>query len=268
MQVRHAMFQRGQKRRRTRKGSSRAGKRRKTPFGGTLGVRSGGVVPFRRGGDAAQALISGAIFAPGRLGVKFVTTERFSFTSTSGAFGQTQMCRLNSVFDPWNASGSSTVSGYVNWFGSTPSSNTDGVYMSYMVVAAKLEMDCHVLQSSNYPMTVGLAFRPATRSAATTWSNFRHQYSITRELDPGANGGNRAKLSLYGSIAGIYGDTRATVQLDDSFAALSNANPASECYADFVLATADGTTTQNLYTTATLTQWVIMFGPKRASYSP
>ena len=258
------MFKGGQKRRRSRKGSSSLRKRRKTPFGGTLGIRSKGIVPFRRGGDASQALITGAIFAPSRLGLKFVSTERFSFASTTGGFATTATARLNSLFDPWNASSSGIATGHLNWFGATPGA-TEGIYMSYMVVAAKLELEVHVLQASNYPMNVGLSFRPASRSAPTSWANLQHQYATVRTLDPGANGGNRSKLQLYGSVAGIYGDTKATVQLDDTFSALSNANPASEVYADFTLQTADSTTTQTVYTMATLTQWVIMFGVKRAS---
>lgn len=139
--------------------------------------------------------------------------------------------------------------------------------MSYMVVAFKLEIDCHVLQSSNYPMTCGLSFRPGSRVAPSAWSNFHHQFAQVRNIDPGANGGNRAKLVMYGTTAAVYGDTKATVQLDDSFSALSNANPASECNADFTLQTADSATSQTIYTVLTLTQWAIMFGPKRASIS-
>lgn len=261
------MYQRGQKRRRA-SNKGRAGsfsKRRKGAgaFGYNSGSLRSGVRPFKAGGSASMATMPNVIGAPGRMELKLRGTIRYTLTSTTGAFSTAVVSRCNSIFDPFAASSASTLGMVNSWCGPT-SASTSGLYHSYIVKAFRHDIRVSNLQSANYPVTVGFVCRPSTQSVATSWDYVtNHGHSVVRQIDPGANGGSNQLISMYRSVAAVYAETKACVALDDSFSALSDANPASEVNMDAFVQTGDAATTQTIYLTHTITMWVTLFGPKR-----
>lgn len=261
------MYQRGQKRRRA-SNKGRAGKflkRRKGAFafGYGTGSKVSGVRPFKAGGSASMASMPTIIGVPGRMELQLRGTIGYTLTSTTGAFSTAVVSRCNSIFDPFAASSAATLGMVQSWCGTT-SAGTGGLYHSYIVKAFKHDISVSNLQSANYPMRVGFVCRPSTQSVCTAWNEVTNQgHAIVRQIDPGGNGGRNQHISMYRSVAAVYAETKACVALDDSFSALSDANPASEVNMDAYLQTQDGATTQTIYLTHTITMWVTLFGPKR-----
>jgi len=261
------MYQRGQKRRRA-SNKGRAGKflkRRKGAFAFSYGTGSkvSGVRPFKAGGSATMATMPTIIGVPGRMELQLRGTIGYTLTSTTGAFSTAVISRCNSIFDPFAASSAATLAMVNSWMGPT-SASTSGLYHSYIVKAFKHDIVVSNLQSANYPMRFGIVARPNTQSVCTAWNQVTAQaHSIVRQIDPGGNGGRNQHLSMYRSVAAVYAESKACVALDDSFAALSDANPASEVDLDAYVQTQDGATTQTIYITHTITMWVTLFGPKR-----
>lgn len=213
-------------------------------------------------GITDQAILYKTLGVPGRIALKLRSSYSGVLTSTSGGFNHSDsLAYINSVNDPAGTVGSIKPAGYVNWFG-TNSGTGDGVYTSYIVTAARMKLHCFAAAANTVPVNVGIRFKTATALAPASSNEFQGN-SLSRCSTvglPGAKG--EVTLILYATVAQVASESMATVAIDDSFASLSDANPASLLHCAVFSQSTDASSTTNVLYRAELTQWVVMFGRK------
>jgi len=251
------------------KGGKKGGFKKRRGYGtagGSLAITSPfgpSAVQFGAGkGITDQAVLYKTVGSPGRICLKFRTSYSGTLTSTSGAFNNTGLAILNSCWDPAGASGSIISGGSTSWFGATPSSN-DGLYISYMVTAAKLRLFLNAATANTVPVNVGIRFLAGSAQAAGSSNSFMAT-NLSRQTCVGlpAGGAGQRMLSMYASIPQVMSDSMASVAYDDTYSALSNATPTSQANCDCFVQSTDATTTAAVLYRCELTQWVVLFGRK------
>lgn len=249
---------------------SKGGFKKRKGFGSGGGIRAisspfgPSSVQFGAGkGITDQAVLYKTVGVPGRIALKLRTSYSGTLTSTSGAFTTGGIAIPNSCFDPAGAQGSIRAGGFTSWMGTTPTS-TDGLYMYYAVTAFKLRLWIQGTTSTTISTNVGIRFLDASAQAAASSSDFMagplSRQTVVAQVSTGY--GNQKVLSLYATTAQVASDVMASVAFDNTYAALSNANPASQCNADYFIQSTDASTTTAVQYRAELTQWVVLFGRK------
>lgn len=262
------MYQRkGTKRKASFKGR-RGGFKKRRGFGSSRGPSylspfGPSTVQYGAGkGITDQAILYKTVGSPGRICLKFRTAYSGSLTSSSGAYSDGNMAKLNSVFDPAGAQGSIKSGPFLSWFGTGPST-TQGLYLSYIVTAAKIRVWFNAKSDNTVPVNVGLRFKANSANFAADFNSFQGTPNscMTCVGLPGGGQGQKM-LTKYATIANVMCDSMATVAYDDAFAALSDADPASLATCDVAVQSTDAATTTVLLYRVELTQWVCLFGRK------
>lgn len=218
-------------------------------------------------GITDQAILYKTVGIPGRLMLKLVTSYSGALSSTSGAFSTGNLSKINSLNDPAGASGSIVCGAYYNWFGTSPTSN-DGIFSSYIVTAARMKVWLNAGTANTVPVNVAIRFKSYLAGSPVTFTEATANPMVKQTCVGLPAGGQGQKvLSLYATIAQVMSDSMATVAYDDSFAALSNADPATLAQCDICQQSTDAATTTTLLYRAELTQWVCLFGRKTADQS-
>lgn len=262
------MFQRkGTKRKASGKGR-RGGFKKRRGFGSSRGPSYSSpfgpsAVQYGAGkGITDQAILYKTVGVPGRICLKLRTTYSGSLTSTSGAYAEGNLCKLNSCNDPAGAQGSIKCGGYFSWFGSGPNAE-DGIYSSYIVTAAKIRVWFNAASANTVPVNVGLRFTSSLTAFASDFNTFSGQPMVVQNCVGLPAGGHGQKvLGKYATIAQVMSDSMATVAYDDSYAALMNADPASLALCNVAVQSTDASSSTTLLYRTELTQWVCMFGRK------
>jgi len=253
------------------KGGKRGFKKRRG-FGSSGGIRAitspfgPSSVQFGAGkGITDQAILYKTTGIPGRLGLKFRTSYSGTLTSTNGAFTNGGLASINSLFDPANASGAILAGGHANWFGASGSSS-DGLYRLYIVTAAKIRIQLFPGTANTIPVNFGIRFLPTGQQAAASANAFMANRNAKQISVPSLNSGAAGKtfLSNYATIAECASDSMASVAYDDTYSAISTANPSSLIVCDYFIQSLDAATTTTLYYRVELIQWAMLFEPKVA----
>lgn len=244
----------GLKRKSSKKGSRKGFKKRFKGDGKGFGYGPVGGSRFsgkRAKGRPTQAVVPGPLGGPDRIFVKLRKFGRGTLTSgASGAFAVSPIY-ANDCKDPFGTLGAGGPAGFSYYCG-----NADGQYLAYCVHSFKFDLT--FTQPSGSTGTV-VALHPCPNSQAAPTSMEAVMGGARSVYTLAAAGTQVHKLSLYCTVAEVYGQTKQTVAIDDSFAALYNATPSSEVRVD--VCTADTSATQqSLPFTFVLTQYVEFFG--------
>lgn len=202
-------------------------------------------------GRPSQVIVRAPTSGPDRVFVKLKKFLRTDLTTgASGAFSNLNI-QVNDCKDPFDTLAAGGPVGFASWCG-----NGAGQYLAYCVHAFSVRITC-TQPAGTTGTHIVMSFKPESQAVPTDTVQ--------------AAGGQRSKSILvaagtqihtmhsYHSVAEIYGQTNQAVAIDDSFAALYNATPASEVRCDISL---QGTaTTQNtIPAVIELTQYVEFFG--------
>jgi len=266
------MFMRKRKAVGSAKGAKKRGFKKRRGFGSGGGIRAitspwgPSTVQFGAGkGLTDQAILYKTTGIPGRLGVKFRTSYSGTLTSTSGAFTNSGLASINSLFDPANAQGSILAGGHANWFGASASS-ADGLYRLYIVTAARLKITLFPGTTNTIPVNFGMRFLPTGQQAAASANAFMANRNAKQCTVASLSGGAASPkiLSIYATVAECASDSMASVAIDDTYSAISTASPASLIVADCFIQSLDASTTTTLFYRVELVQWAMLFEPKVA----
>jgi len=213
----------------------------------------GGVASGRRGlRGTTQAIVRQPKISADRVFCKLKLVFQESYTTgAAGAFAIVAKVYPNDMLDPTGAYSAIQATGFAGWCGSGGAS-----YQSYIVHAAKVTVQA-VQTQNNYGGMLIMAPRANSSAAPTTPSQMCGQ-ARAKYLTLGAGSGVE-KMSMYFRIGEIMGVNPQTVAIDDTFAALYNASPAS--LVAFEIAAYSGTGAVNVGDmTVTMDFWVEFFG--------
>lgn len=202
-------------------------------------------------GRPSQVIVRAPAAGPDRVFVKLKKVLRTEFlTGAAGAFALNQIYPNNGI-DPFGTMDSGGAVGFASWC-----ANAAGKYLAYCVHAFSVKLS--VTQPAGSTGThITMGFKPASQGTPTDTAQSSGQ-PRTKSLLLAA-GTEVHTLYSYHSVAEVYGQTNAAVAIDDSFAALYSAAPASEVRCDICL---QGTSsTQNTVPALLeLTQYIEFFG--------
>lgn len=255
-------FNRGTKRKLSSNGSVKgsAPKRAKGSYKGGKGTGKGfGYGPVggsrfygsRAKGRPTQAVVPGPIGGPDRIFVKLRKFGRGTLSSAAAGAFSVSPIYPNDCKDPFGSLAAGGPTGFSFYAG-----NSSGQYFGYIVHSFKFEI---IFSQPGGTTGTVVALRacpnstPAPTSMEQVMGAHRAVYTIATA------GTETHKLSMYHTVAEVMGVTKQTVAIDDSFAALYNATPSSECRID-VCAVDTAATQQSLPFTFCLTQYIEFFG--------
>lgn len=254
------MFNVGRKRKYSAKGSQAnrkkggyLSKKRKVAAAGGFIVAGGSVFGERaRRGTSADVVHTRRPYAPDRMFVKLRTVYRVLQTNTSGVFTTTSSCKLNSCLDPMGAAGSIAATGFAEW---------SNIYHSYQVQAAAIRVQV-INNSSTVHTQAGVMFMPNLTTSPTTLQEATGGRFSKNVVLSGFNGGPAMReIRMFARMNEIAGDPVMAVPIDNTYSALTNADPATLFIADLFSQPCDGTSTGGCIFLVQLTQYVCFFGP-------
>lgn len=225
-------------------------KRRRTGYALGFGTGPAWGQASGRGGRPSQAIIRQPTVVADRIFVKLTKVAVNSLaTGAVGAFVNYSSNPNDMKNGPLNSAfASGACEGFSKYCSST------GPYLSYIVHGFSLDVQ---MNQGNVDggMAVGIMVAPTSASTPTAISQFGEQRGRLYQLNP-------SRTSRHWSshtIAQIYGQTRQTVAIADSFSALYNAVPSSEVTLHLAVQ-GNSAVLEHLYFTMKITCYVEFFG--------
>jgi len=187
-----------------------------------------------------------------RCKLKYVGQKLFSATGLP----QYYSFRGNDIFDTDVALGGNQPSGYDQWA---------GFYNKYRVLACKADFTVNQFASTNGNVCQ-LVLLPTTDYTGTVLqtiiTNSQQPYAITKYTNVNQGAGAIIRMRSYKSSAKMFGVTKDTVQNDDPYAALINADPAETWEWVIGQVPMDGASTMSAFMSFTITYYVEFFDRK------
>lgn len=202
-------------------------------------------------GKPSQVIIRAPQAGPDRVFVKLTKTVAIDVaTGASGAFSN-QAISCNDCKDPFGSLGAGGPVGFASWC-----SNSAGRYLAYCVHAFAIDIEA-TQPAGTTGTAMCISFQPASGALPT---DIVQAAGMPRAKSLLLAAGTQVhRVHAYHSVAEVYGQTNQTVAMDDTFAALYNATPASEVRCNISLQ-GTSTTLNTLPMLIKLTQYVEFFG--------
>lgn len=169
----------------------------------------------------------------------------FEFTATATPVVETW--RLNSLYDPDYQMGG----GQPQYFDSL--AGADGgtaPYKTYTVFGCKTEVT--VVSTNGAPANIVCVPRVSGTATTTIEDAVMQPGAVAKKLSFYTGGPAVQKITMYHSIAKMWGKSKGAIMDDDNFSAAYNANPANVSYLDVMIAPV-ATTTSNYYMSIKMT---------------
>lgn len=215
---------------------------------------SGGSSKRLAQGRPTQVKVPGNIGLAERAFVKLKTTFQGSFTSTSGAFSTARVLNLNSVLDPLGSLSALASMGSVQWF---------AMYHRYRVHAFKVVLHFTPPVAGSPPYMVAMHPSSTTQTAPTTMEIANGQPLSVYGVANGGTSSYPLLLSMYTTIARVFGQSKLSIAADDTYSALVTANPGQLAVLNLSFQSLDvATTATSALFGIELTQWVEFYQPK------